>query len=134
VLSPLVKTILASFRATSGSELDLLQYDTKGQLTDADLARLAEQLPELTSLALTNCEKVTDVGVKAVADKLTRLTSLDLTSCYKVTDAGVKAVADKLTVCLPLSPSPLAKRQRRWVRRTGGCRTNCPGPGSELRR
>jgi len=60
-------------------------------ITDEAL-RAVSRLPELASLKLGYCEAMTDKGVRAVSG-MPALTHLDLTWCERVTDEGLRALS-----------------------------------------
>jgi hypothetical protein len=66
-------------------------YGAAAALTD-EAMRAVSSLRALTTLHLTDCEKVSDEGLRAVSS-CTGLTSLYLANSGKVTDEGVKAVS-----------------------------------------
>ena len=63
----------------------------RAALTDEGM-RAVSSLPALTSLDLTDCDKVSNAGMRAVSN-CSALTSLDLTRCFKVTVEGMRAVS-----------------------------------------
>ncbi|MEZ6141258.1 MAG: COR domain-containing protein [Zavarzinella sp.] len=65
-------------------------------VNDADLILISEKLSALTTLNMTQTQKVTDVGVDAIANRLTNLTSLYLERA-QITDVGVDAIANRLS-------------------------------------
>jgi hypothetical protein len=62
-------------------------------LTDDDVALLAQSCPGLQSLWLHHCSRLTDAAVLAVAAHCPRLKELDVSFCYKLTDASLHALA-----------------------------------------
>ena len=63
---------------------------------DAQLISIANGLPQLQSLNLSNCWNITDEGITAVANGLPQLQSLNIDSCNNITDEGIRALASGL--------------------------------------
>jgi len=81
--------------ARSCKKIKKLTCEDNPAVTDCGVAAVCAGLPCLSSLSLSDCERVTDVGVDAVvSNTLSRLTSLSLAGCDRVTDAGLARVAD----------------------------------------
>ena len=83
--------ILKKFTINSGATF-VSVTDIKGEIniTDADIAVLAEAYPNLTGVNFIKCEKITGSGLEG----LTKLRHLQLQLCYNLTDDGLKSLKD----------------------------------------
>lgn len=62
-------------------------------ITDPGLTAIAQKCPNLISICLNEGERLTDIGLIALAKSCPGLTSLNLAFCSKLTDAGVIVLA-----------------------------------------
>lgn len=69
-------------------------------ITDASVRLLSHNLPLLTNIDLSNCEKVTDMGIAFLGSaKAAKLISLRISACNNISDTSL----DSLKRCLNLS-------------------------------
>ena len=66
--------------------------DAKKGGTDSVLVALAAACPQLTYLAVDECERVTGRGLRALSERLTKLQHLSLDGCYQVNDPSIVRV------------------------------------------
>ena len=64
-----------------------LEVDTTKLMT------IANGLPQLQSLNISDSDYITDAGIRAVATGCTQLLYLDISCCRNITDEGIEAVA-----------------------------------------
>ena len=50
---------------------------------------VAEGCPHLTSINLSNCDRISDIGVSAIAEGCRHLTSINLSYCLRISDTGM---------------------------------------------
>ena len=62
-------------------------------VNNTELISIANGLPQLQSLDISNCYNITDEGIRAVATGLPHLQSLSLSNCCNITDEGIRALA-----------------------------------------
>ena len=62
-------------------------------ITDEGITALANGLPQLQSLDISNCDKITDDGITALANGCPQLQSLNIIECRNITDEGITALA-----------------------------------------
>ena len=66
------------------------------QVNNAQLISIANVLPQLQSLNISECGNITDAGIIALANGLPQLQFLNISGCYNITDAGIIALAKGL--------------------------------------
>jgi hypothetical protein len=75
-------------------DIRVISWDLK--IDDTHLMTIANGLPQLQSLNISDCYRITDEGIRAVATGLPQLQSLNISGCDHITDAGIRAVATGL--------------------------------------
>lgn len=63
-------------------------------ITDRGLIKLSQNLTQLKTLKIGQCNKITDEGIFAVADNCRKLESIDLYGCTRLTAAGYQKILD----------------------------------------
>jgi hypothetical protein len=73
----------------------VVSWDSK--VDNTELMTIANGLPQLQSLDISECWWITDAGIIALATGCTQLQSLDIRGCHSITDEGIRAVATGCT-------------------------------------
>ena len=81
-------------------QLQSLNIQCCGNITDEGVSALANGCPQLQSLDICWCDKITDEGVRALASGCRQLQSLDIRECRNITDAG-REIAARINIILP---------------------------------
>ena len=66
------------------------------ELTDKELARIANDFPSLQHLNLNLCENITDTGLATISKNFTELKTLTVANYFKITPAGLRQLAKNL--------------------------------------
>jgi hypothetical protein len=97
-------------------QLESLNIQGSGNITDAELGILTRHCSKLQRLNLGGCFKVTDSGLKAIAHSALLLTHLSVFQCYLLTDQSLIEVAHKLTLLKELDCHSLVHLSPAFVR------------------
>ena len=77
-------------------QLQSLDISDCGNITDAGITALANGLPQLQSLNIYGCNKITGAGITALANGCPQLQSLNISGCGNITNEGIRALASGL--------------------------------------
>jgi hypothetical protein len=77
--------------------MEVLEFLFARNMTDATLAKIAELLPQLTTLSFRGCPNISVVGLMGIADRCRNLRDICIQKCPLVTDDSYLMLAEKWT-------------------------------------
>ncbi len=94
------------------NQLQSLKLNMCGNVTDSSLSSLAKNATALEDIGLSGCD-ITDLGLVIVLTKLHRLTSLDISNCDRITNQSMAVLSRRcrnikslnVSLCSRISPN-----------------------------